>query len=137
MNLIKLKVVRIAISTFPLIVFLLIHVAFYWIFYEHNPFELNYFKTNLSGFFEIYLTVSLILALGITIKAKYFCILFFIFAVYGETQMLFGYWKLGTHPTMGPAIMQFVLYLTGFVLGSIIEITVRVINIKAQRPKQS
>ena len=137
MNLNKFKVRRIVIGTFPLIIFLLIHIAFYWVVYEHNPFELNYFKTNLSGFIEIYLTVSFILVLGIMIKAKYFCILFFLFTIYGEIQMLFGYWKLGTHPTMGPAIMQFVLYLIGFILGSIIEITVRTINTKAQRPKQS
>ena len=91
MKLSKIKVVRIIVSLCPIIVFLSIHIAFYWIVYNHSPFELDYFKIYMSGFFEIYLFVALILIIGIAINIKYFCSLFFIFAVYGQVQMLFEY----------------------------------------------
>lgn len=136
MKLKRVKGLRILTSIFPIIIFLLIHIVFYWIVYKHSPFEHNYFETYLSGYFEIYLFIALILIVGITIKAMFFCSLFFVFAVYGEIQMLFGYWKLGLHPTMEPSMMQFVLCLSGFILGSVVEVITRVINVNFQKHKQ-
>lgn len=133
----RYKKSRIVLSVLPLLVFLSVHIAFYWIAYNHSPFELNYFKTYLSGYFEIYLFVGLILMAGAVSKTLFFYGTFFVFAVYGELQMLFGYWKLGPHPTMGPAMMQFALYICGFIIGVIVEVLARVVNNNLQKNRQN
>lgn len=133
MTLRKINGRRVLFCVVPILLFLLIHIVFDRIAYQYNPFEIGYYQRYLSGYFEIYLVVALILSVGILLRAKYFSTIFFIFAIYAEVQMLFGYWRLGPHPTMGPAVLQFLIYAAGFILGIAAEPLMRAIGAKKER----